>query len=90
MKFKVIQEDIDEGSHDALSCPIALAINRATGSNNAFCGIKSWGFVGDIEWPLTKEMFQFLANYDHGKPVGPQEFEVKPLRYQLINSQQER
>jgi hypothetical protein len=76
MQIEVTQEDIDRGKkRDALCCPIALAMARATGRSWAIgCGVAV--DEADTEVHLPEIAFRFESLFDFGKPVQPLSFEV--------------
>ena len=85
MKIKVTQEHIDYGGADAVSCPVALAVNDAYSCdvNDEFVSVSinriivyPHGVTTDLP-DVTKE---FIACYDLGRPVRPFDFELGVLR----------
>lgn len=62
-------------------CPIALAINRATGIDNVNVGFASFGREGFYpyheEVALPDHAVTWRQNFDYSRPVEPMTFEVE-------------
>lgn len=81
MKITVTQDDIAAGVRDScFKCPIARAVNRAFGIDNAVVGPREVShYRGNRklwQFPLPPEARQFITRFDHGLPVAPMEFEL--------------
>ncbi len=77
MKIEVKQVHIEQGREgNAFSCPIALALNDATG----FKWIVGCHDCNRLEIRedigLPKEAIKFIENFDSNLPVSPFEFEL--------------
>lgn len=74
---EVTAEDIARGvPQNLISCPIALALLRATGRD----WIVYETFVedeGDTKLPLPGPAVGFISDFDAGRPVRPFAFEVE-------------
>lgn len=80
MKITVTAADIASGRRgSSCDCPIARAIRRAGGDITADVAC-SYAYVGrrphrrQLLLPLSAR--QFMADFDHGEPVEPFEFEL--------------
>jgi hypothetical protein len=79
MKVQVTQEDINKGNRcDPWNCPLALAMQRATGDRNISVGAATAGPLGKLGmfW-LPLEATRFIHDFDFEHPVEPFEFEVE-------------
>lgn len=77
MKITVTQEDIDMAIPNCcFTCPIARALMRETG---ALWEVHNWGFrKGTGRWRrLTKQMEEFVNDYDCNVRVSPFTFSTK-------------
>lgn len=94
IQIDVTDEDIREGDpQEAMSCPIALALQRKYGD-------KAGPWVGDtdgevdiydekgnwedhVEFLHSQDSARFVKNFDRGRPVRPRRFRlrVKEFRY---------
>lgn len=81
MKVEVTAEDIAMGQrYSAEKCPVALAIERATG-RRAIAGLTTihWYPPGE-SWMcrqgLPREVARFIRAFDHGRPVSPFSFSL--------------
>lgn len=79
MKVKVTYKDLADGvPSDAASCPIAHSIKRALGLDvgaNVTIGPKAFSVNGKT-YATTLAMKEFIAKFDAGTPVAPQEFDI--------------
>jgi len=71
----VTKDDIENGEgNDPLSCPVALALHRHDGLDDACayhdtCEI--WNGKGYVEIPMPKKASRFITRVDDGKAVKP-------------------
>ncbi len=78
MKIDVTAEDIKQGvKGSAMSCPIALAVQRKRGYHGATVGYSTCGAVGRGNWVLPKVARDFIAGFDNGREVAPFSFNLK-------------
>ncbi len=75
--INVTSDDIAKGKRgSACSCPIALAIKRAT---NQAChvGVRWYSFERDLtDMPLPRKAGEFVIAFDQKQPVEPFSFEL--------------
>jgi hypothetical protein len=84
MRIVVTQEDINNSSAGAKSCPIATAVKRITGhpfsvtaSPVAICLHTEDGTGSEaVYWPSRKAV-EFMADFDDGETIGPAVFVAK-------------
>jgi hypothetical protein len=80
--FEVTQEDIDKGGRGASTCPVALAINRATGAFAMVGWLDAsiyWGDTEQITLNYAKRRATVYSHnrsswvkaFDYGQPVRP-------------------
>lgn len=77
MLIEVTQEDIDspEGEMRCKTCPVALALNRATG--RSWTVSTDWATCGSSSiLNLPDAASDFITNYDSNQPVKPFTFEL--------------
>jgi len=82
MKIEVTEEDIKAGWRNALYCPVALALDRATNQD--------WHVSADHLSPCIGENYdkseiparvrRFIRAFDQGKKVRPFSFELPEVR----------
>jgi hypothetical protein len=80
MMIEVIQEDIDFGRQCEIgNCPLALALNRATGHAWGVGGCTCWRLKGPsaVSIMLPDAAQQFVYAFDHGRAVTPISFEIE-------------
>lgn len=91
--FDVTQDDINKGyNRNCTACPIARAINRTLGLEACFAFVSGRGITHPIkildEYPgnsletnarfsKTKEIAQFIFDFDSRLPVEPATFTIK-------------
>jgi hypothetical protein len=75
MKIIVTKEDIERGRHWSESlCPVALAVQHATGKNalvSYILGVE--GYVSEVAPQSVRE---FIERFDANRPVEPFEFDL--------------
>ena len=77
MIIKVTQEHIDKGCKlNTLSCPVALAMEEATGDNWSVGSVFFWLESKKKAIPITIKIRYFIEDFDSGKKVLPFEFEL--------------
>lgn len=84
MKIEVTMEDIKNGVRmSCKQCPIALAIQRATGDPNWTVG---FGFARQENAPnsiiLPESAFTFIRNFDYGHRLTG-DYILKPFTFEL-------
>ncbi len=82
MTIAVTQEDIDTGRRNSCgNCPIALAINRATGTTDSAVGITTATVRGAV-FSLAEEAVAFIVRFDISgrKMVQPFTFEMELMQ----------
>ena len=78
MKIEVTQQDISEGTPGVcMECPIALAVQRATGDKDASV-TPQIVWVGGTFYVLPVTAREFIRKFDGRKDVAPFEFEMEP------------
>lgn len=80
MEIEVTQEDIEKGQrHRSLSCPVALAVNRAFNGGSIYVGSSHIYDENDgmrtIDLPI--EAISFIRVFDSGKVVKPFKFSIE-------------
>lgn len=81
MTITVSQDDIEQGQPlKGLSCPIALAIKRATGLEYVGVGVRQYWYKDLAGGVLPPEVTEFVKAFDSGKPVEPFTFELEDLK----------
>lgn len=84
MKISVTQEDINEGTpQDCWSCPIARAVQRATGFDWVEVDgmYVEAGGVPQKSCELPAEARRFVNKFDDGRYVEPFDFFLPELNY---------
>jgi len=80
MRIEVGQRHIDHGKRFyCKQCPVALAIQEATGDVTWWVGGKytwRWGHPGDPVVPLSSEVIEFIQTFDRGQDVEPFAFDL--------------
>ncbi len=85
MKIEVTKEDIAQGAINrengfprSLSCPVAVAIQRATGNDAVGVG---WSqcFVGKVNYAIPEEVSDKIVAFDDDKQVEPFSFELTEI-----------
>ena len=77
---EVTQEDIDKGkAYDCLKCPIALALQRATGGLSVWVNPGTWRIRDySMRWcKFSSEEAAFIEDFDEGRLVEPFHFTVE-------------
>lgn len=79
MIIKVTEQDIERGSRVFSDhCPVALAINRATGRHAiVYHHAIKIGELSRIEYPVPDKVREFIQDFDSGKEVQPFEFDLE-------------
>ena len=81
VKVDVTQADVNDGRRsDCRDCPIARAIQRATGNPNISIGLhhgRFWKSADDYTvFQIPEVCAKFIVDFDGGLPVSPFSFEV--------------
>jgi len=77
MKISVTQEDIDNGKRkECDSCPVALAIMRHFKAKSVWVDVHGiYYYHNDVndcgKEPMTKEILEFIIDFDAGRNVKP-------------------
>ena len=81
-KVRVTQADIDASLGGCSDCPVALAINRATGWDDAWVTKASLmrDHTGEFVQPLPERARAFVRAYDEGRPIRPFTFFIESRR----------
>jgi hypothetical protein len=75
VQIEVTQADIAKGVRaSACECPVALAMDRATG-RSCTVGV-SCGHVDDVSVEFPPEVSDFVLKFDSREPVAPFTFEL--------------
>lgn len=89
IKVTVTQSDINNGKRkNEMTCPIALALNRAFGGMlegsisvcQSFVALRVTGELLERTEQLPGEAVAFIRDFDDGTEVHPFEFELVPTR----------
>jgi hypothetical protein len=80
MRINVTQEDINKGcQNDSGTCPIALALSRATGNavhvRAIYASVYNWSLLYTTDLPIEARLF--IRDFDSGKHVDPFSFELE-------------
>ena len=79
MKIDVTELDIENGKCGvAFSCPVALAVRRATGITRVYVGSRHLE-IGDRRMAIPIPVRRFITCFDAEIPVGPFSFELEGI-----------
>jgi len=88
MKIHVTEKHIKKGViSDPWNCPIAIAIQKATGIEPTVTS--EWYILDSVKFPvpkkvsklpMPKKVSKFIDDFDQGKPVKPFNFVLKELQ----------
>lgn len=78
VRVEVTADDIAAGkTYDCFHCPVAIALARATGFEQAYAGPGSFGNGNGRKGATPTEASEFMYAFDAGKQVQPFAFEVE-------------
>ncbi len=76
MRIEVKKEHIERGRSGIFGCPVALALNYATGGKNWRANTEACYNENMIEHPYPEGVGRWIRRFDNGETVAPFAFNI--------------